>query len=1094
MAYLERLRGVLMKPVDSEVSFPKLEERILKFWEEAKIFEKSMSSDLPRVSGRTPAPRKSYVFYDGPPFATGLPHYGHLLAGTIKDAVGRFFTMKGCQVDRRFGWDCHGLPVEFEIQKALNLHGSKAIEEFGIGAFNEECRKIVLRYTKEWEHFVRRSGRWVDMSRQYRTMDLNFMESVWWALKRLWDRGLVYESVKSVAYSWAASTPLSNFEANLNYQMTQDPAVTCRLKILGDPASRLSIDLGGLPLNAWIWTTTPWTLPSNMALAVNPQLSYSLIKTDSEVAIVAQGLVQKFFGPEGEVAKEFTELKVVKGEALIGLEYEPFFSFFEDKRADNAFRIYSGEFVSDQDGTGIVHCASFGEDDVILFKANNIPIVDPLDADGKFLPPVTDFLGLNFKESDPKVIQELKRSGKLVLHRTIEHSYPFCYRTNTPLLYRAIPTWFVNVEKIRDELVQVNKTVHWVPEHIRDGRFGKWLEGAKDWAISRNRYWGTPVPIWKCDRTGEMLCIGSVEELEKLSGRKVDDLHRHYIDDLTWPSAAGGTMRRVPHVLDCWFESGSMPYAQVHYPFENKEFFEKNFPADFIGEGLDQTRGWFYTLMVLSAALFGRPAFRNVIVNGIVLAEDGKKMSKSLKNYPPPDEVMNEFGADAMRLYLLASAASRGEEIRFSKNGVRDVVRQNLLPLWNAYNFLVTYARVDGWTPKDGSKEPSPNLLDRWIISKVSSLSQEVDKALSFYHLYGAAPGILDFIDQLTNWYIRLNRRRFWAGNTAEERQDKNHAYSTLHFALLTFTRVLAPLAPFISDEIFRNLSAGVEGLEFESVHLAPFPEPGEFHGHAIDPELERAMELFEEVILLGRSLRNDNKLPIRQPLQKITVIHPDKNLIAGISRLEGYIRDELNLKEVEFSTDEAGRVQLKAQLNTKTLGKTLGPKLGSDGMKRLRVAIESLSTEALHEVEAGGIVVCEGIELRAADMLIRREVKGGDAAASSGQITVLLETTLTPELRLEGLAREFVNRVQKMRKDAGFEVTDRIAIRYMSADNRIDYAVTEHRHYIMGETLAIDIESSTSELEMKREAEFLAIQEIDSKTVVVSIKRTLQS
>lgn len=1083
-----------MKQVESEVSFPKLEEQILRFWEESAIFEKSMSPDLSRVSGEQATSRKSYVFYDGPPFATGLPHYGHLLAGTIKDAVGRFFTMKGYQVDRRFGWDCHGLPVEFEIQKALNLYGSKAIEEFGIGAFNEECRKIVLRYTKEWEHFVLRSGRWADMSRQYRTMDLDFMESVWWALKRLWERGLVYESVKSVAYSWAANTPLSNFEANLNYQMTQDPAVTCRLKILGDAATRLSIDTAGLSINAYIWTTTPWTLPSNMALAVNPELDYSLIKTDKEIAVVASALVSKFFGEEGEVAASFTELRVVKGRELLGLEYEPFFPYFEDKRVENAFRIYPGEFVSAEEGTGIVHCASFGEDDVILFKANNIPIIDPLDADGKFVAPVTDFLGLNFKESDSKVVQELKRSGKLVLHKTIEHSYPFCYRTNTPLLYRAIPTWFVNVEKIREELVQVNKTVHWVPEHIRDGRFGKWLEGAKDWAISRNRYWGTPVPIWKCDRSDEMVCIGSVEELEKLSGHKVEDLHRHYIDDLTWPSAAGGTMRRVPHVLDCWFESGSMPYAQVHYPFENKEFFEKNFPADFIGEGLDQTRGWFYTLMVLSTALFGRPAFRNVIVNGIVLAEDGKKMSKSLKNYPPPDEVMNEFGADAMRLYLLASAASRGEEIRFSKTGVKDVVRQNLLPLWNAYNFLVTYARVDGWTPKDAAKDPSPNLLDRWIVSKVSSLTQEVDKALSFYHLYSAAPCILDFIDQLTNWYIRLNRRRFWAGNTTEERQDKNHAYTTLHRVLLTFTRVLAPLAPFVSDEIFKNLSKGVEGLEFESVHLAPFPELSEFHGHAVDPALERAMELFEEVILLGRSLRNEQKLPIRQPLQRLTVIHPDRKLIDGVAQLERYIRDELNLKEVEFSTDETERVQLKAQLNTKTLGKTLGPKLGSDGMKRLRATIDSLSTEELHRVEAGGKVSCEGIELGLQDLLIRREVKGGDAAASSGQITVVLDTTITPELRLEGLAREFVNRVQKMRKDAGFEVTDRISIRYMSADTRVDYAISENKSYIMGETLAIELEPSSSELEMKREADFLAMQEIDSKTVVVAIKRTLQS
>jgi len=1083
-----------MKQVDSEVSFPKLEEEILQFWKENKIFEKSMDPKLKTGSGEE---RKSYVFYDGPPFATGLPHYGHLLAGTIKDAVGRFFTMKGHTVDRRFGWDCHGLPVEFEIQKSLNLHGSKAIEEFGIGNFNEECRKVVLRFTNEWVAFVERSGRWADMSRQYRTMDTDFMESVWWAVKRLWDRGLIYDSVKLVPYSWAATTPLSNFEANLNYKMTQDPEVTCRAKVISNIAAKFSLP-ENLPINIYVWTTTPWTLPSNLALAVNPELDYSFIKNGEEIAVVASDLAPKFFGEKGEVSSTLEELKKVKGSELVGFEYEPFFSFFESKRKQNAFQIYAADFVSAEDGTGVVHCASFGEDDVNLFKAKGIPIVDPLDADAKFTAEVPEFQGLNFKEADPKIIQALKRAGKLVIHKTLEHSYPFCYRTDTPLLYRTIPTWFVKVEQIREELMEVNKTIHWVPEHLRDGRFGKWLEGARDWAISRNRYWGTPIPIWECDKTGKKICVGSVEELQQLSGRKVDDLHRHFIDDITWPSEDGGTMRRVSQILDCWFESGAMPYAQVHYPFEGKEKFERNFPADFIAEGLDQTRGWFYTLMVLSTALFGRPAFRNVIVNGIVLAEDGKKMSKSLKNYPPPDEVMNEFGADAMRLYLLSSAASRGEEIRFSKAGVKDVVRQNLLPLWNAYNFLVTYARVDGWTPSQALGTPSANLLDKWILSKVGSLIQDVDKALSFYHLYSAAPAILDFVDQLTNWYIRLNRRRFWAGNTASEREDKNHAYTTLHSVLLSFVRVLAPLAPFVSDEIFRNLREGVKGLDAESVHLAPFPALDEIQGLEIDPGLETAMELFEEVILLGRSLRNDRKLPIRQPLPRLTIIHPNALLIERLSELSPYIRDELNLKLVEFSCDESEFVELKAQLNTKTLGKTLGPKLGSEGMRKLRTAVESLSTEALHGLEAGGRVACEGIELTAADVVIRRDVKGGSAealaAASSGQITVVLDTNLTQELRLEGLSREFVNRVQKMRKDADFEVTDRISIRYMSADAKLGFAISENSAYIMAETLGVELEAVSAESEIREGSETLAIQEIDGKSIVVALKRLLQS
>lgn len=1085
-----------MEQVDVEVSFPKLEERVLQFWREQKIFEKSMDPYLGSQPEEKSVARKSYVFYDGPPFATGLPHYGHLLAGTIKDAVGRFFTMKGFKVDRRFGWDCHGLPVEFEIQKVLNLYGAKAIEEFGIGAFNEECRKIVLRYTKEWERFVERSGRWADMSRQYRTMDREFMESVWWVVKRLWDRGLIYESVKSVAYSWAANTTLSNFEANLNYKVVQDPAVTCRAKILGDIGSKFGL-LKGVPVNAYIWTTTPWTLPSNLALAVNPELEYSFIenRTGNEIALLASDLVGSYFHEKSDVSSEWTELKRVKGKELLGFEYEPFFPYLESNRANKAFRIYPGDFVTAADGAGIVHCASFGEDDVILFKANDIPIVDPLDDDGKFTSEIPEFEGMNFKEADPKIIQSLKKTGKLVRQRTIEHSYPFCYRTDTPLIYRTIPTWFVKVESLTGELVEVNKTIHWVPEHLRDGRFGKWLEGARDWAISRNRYWGTPIPVWRCDKTQEIQCVGSVEELEKLSGRKIDDLHRHYIDDITWQSPAGGTMRRIPHVLDCWFESGSMPYAQVHYPFEGKEAFEKNFPADFIGEGIDQTRGWFYTLMVLSTALFGRPAFRNVIVNGIVLAEDGKKMSKSLKNYPPPDEVMDEFGADAMRLYLLSSVACRGEEIRFSKNGVKDVVRQTLLPLWNAYNFLVTYARVDGWSPEQAKKEPSPNLLDKWILSKVGSLIQGVDSALSFYHLYSAAPAILDFVDQLTNWYIRLNRRRFWAGNSAEERADKGHAYSTLHRSLLAFVRVLAPLAPFVSEEIFQNLKRGLKELDFESVHLTPFPTLDEFQGLAIDSGLETAMELFEEVILLGRSLRNDKKLPIRQPLGKIVIIHPDKEIVRRMSELESYIRDELNIKQVEFSTDETGIVELKAQLNTKNVGKTLGPKLGSEGMKKLRTTVESLSNAQLLDIEAGKSVSCEGIELTFNELIIRREVKGGgDAAASSGQITVVLDTNLTPELRLEGLAREFVNRVQKMRKDADFEVTDRIFIRYMSADSKIAFAIGENKTYIMAETLGVELEAASDEKMMKEGAEALAVQEIDGKSVVVSLRRLLQA
>ena len=724
-----------LKPVSTQVNFPDLEERIIEYWRESNAFQRSMDPHAPTEDGRTDA-RPSYVFYDGPPFATGLPHYGHLLAGTIKDVIGRFFTMKGYHVDRRFGWDCHGVPVEFEIQKKLQLGGAAEVKEFGIAAFNEECRAIVQRYTAEWKEFVERSGRWVDFDRQYRTMDIDYMESIWWVLKSLWERGLVYEGAKCIAYSPGISTPLSNFEANLNYKTVQDPAITLRAKLrdtLADVVGDDIPDTAGIPLYVYIWTTTPWTIPSNMAMAVGPAISYAVVRvSEDEIAIVARERAEAIFPElisEDDVSAIIAE---IPGERLVSREYIPFFPYFESEREQGAFRIYSGEsFVSADEGTGIVHLASFGEDDLSVFLEHGITIVDPLDEDGKFDDTIPELSGLGFKEADSKIIANLKNDGALVEHKTIEHSYPFCWRTDTPLFYRSISSWFVKVETIRDVLLQNNSQINWVPLHVKDGRFGKWLEGARDWAISRNRFWGTPIPIWKCDTCEHIDCIGSVEELSHKTGVQITDLHSHHIDQLTYQCPeCGGVMRRIPQVLDCWFESGAMPYAQAHYPFENKEQFEENFPADFIAEGLDQTRGWFYTLLVLSTALFGRPAFRNVVVNGIVLAEDGRKMSKSLKNYPPPDDVMNEFGADALRLYLLSSAATRAEELRFNKDGVVQVVRQTLLPLWNAYNFLVTYALVDEWVPGENSLENSSNLLDRWIISKVSSLVTSVDSAL----------------------------------------------------------------------------------------------------------------------------------------------------------------------------------------------------------------------------------------------------------------------------------------------------------------------------------------------------------------------------
>jgi len=1098
-----------MKPVTTDISFPKLEQNILAYWKQNSVFERSMDPSRPASAKTGAGERKSYIFYDGPPFATGLPHYGHLLAGTIKDVIGRFFTMKGLHVDRRFGWDCHGVPIEFEIQKSLNLHGAKAIREFGIGKFNEECRKIVLRYTKEWRLFVERSGRWVDFSREYRTMDPDFMESIWWVMQSLWNRGLMYEGLKCVPYSCGMNTPLSNFEANLNYKNVQDPAVTVRAKLREGAADQLGIDLpSGTPLCCYIWTTTPWTLPSNMGIAVGPEIPYVAVhalKTD-EVAIVAASVAAALFPVlNGKVDEDEPGAKIIAefpGSKLVGLEYEQFFPYFEAEREHNAFRIYPGEFVTADDGTGLVHLASFGEEDLGIFKKYDINVVDPVDEDGKFTAQVKDFEGVYFKDADSKIIAALKQKGLLVSHKTIEHSYPFCWRTDTPLIYRSVSSWFVRVESIRDLLLHANSGINWVPEHIKDGRFGKWLENTRDWAISRDRFWGTPIPIWQCEKCENQLCLGSRSELEERTGTKVEDLHSHFIDHLTIPcERCDSKMRRIPQVLDCWVESGSMPYAQSHYPFEGKEEFDDNFPADFIAEGLDQTRGWFYTLLVLSTALFGRTAFRNVIVNGIVLAEDGKKMSKSLKNYPPPDEVMDELGADAMRLYLLSSPATRAEDLRFSKEGVRSVIRQTLLPLWNAYNFFVTYALVDGWSPAKIPATPSNNLLDRWILSKAASLVEGVDAALGSYHLYAAAQPILEFVDQLTNWYIRLNRRRFWVGNKPEDLEDKLHAYATLHSALLSFVRVLAPMAPFVSEEIYLNLSKGIEGLDQSSVHLCDFPSPAELNvggESAIDESLEKAMELFEEVILLGRGVRNDKGLKVRQPLSELTVIYPRTEELDGLKRLDAYIREELNVKSVKYSTDEAEFVSLRARLNTRLLGKTLGPKLGRDGMKQLQTFVEGLTSEQLKSVERGETLQFHDLQLTQEEILVDRQVRaesGGSskAAASSGQITIVLDTQLTPELRLEGLAREFVNRVQKLRKDFHFDVTDRIVIRYMTACSKIPLALTDHRSYVMEETLALEMQEVKSEHEMGLAGSSVhlpAAQEIDGKTIIIGLTR----
>ena len=762
----------LFSPVRSDISLPEQEELILKFWDDHKVFEKSLelTSHLP-----------PYSFYDGPPFATGLPHYGHIMAGVLKDIVPRYWTMRGRYVPRRFGWDCHGLPIEHEINKSLKLDNRKQVLEMGIGPYNEACRAIVQRYSEEWKRTVKRVGRWVDMENAYFTMDVSFMQSVWWVFQQLWDKGLIYEGHKVVPYSTGISTSLSNFEANLNYKMTQDPAITVAFRMADEENSFFLA-----------WTTTPWTLPSNLGLAVGETLSYVRIKekVSGKIYILAEALLKNSF----KEASEIEVLEIFTGKDLIGKRYQPVFDYFKDLSAEGAFRVIHSDHVTVESGTGIVHMApAFGEEDYYACAKAGIPFVNPVDDDGMFTSEIPDFQGRRVKEADRDLIHAIKQRGFLFKHETITHSYPFCWRTDTPLIYRAVSSWFVAVEKVKDSILKNNATTHWVPEHLRDGRFGRWLENARDWAISRNRFWGTPLPIWR-NAEGETICIGSKAELEKLSGISVTDLHMDVIDSIKIPSPTGKSpLERTGGVLDCWFESGSMPYAQMGYPESQTELFNKTFPADFIAEGIDQTRGWFYTLMVIGSALFDKAPFKNVVVNGLILAEDGKKMSKSLRNYPDPHTILNEHGADALRLYLIDSPVVKAQELRFSEVGVKDVTRRILLRWWNAYSFFINYANIDHFEPR-GDAESSPNILDQWLLSRLNTLMDLTQKEMEAYRLYNVVPSLLQFIEELTNTYIRFNRSHFWQEGMPE---DKRFAYETLYEVLFSLSCIMAPFAPF---------------------------------------------------------------------------------------------------------------------------------------------------------------------------------------------------------------------------------------------------------------------------------------------------------
>jgi len=1013
--------------VDSQVSFPAVEERVLAFWREHETFRKSLENRRDR---------EEFVFFDGPPFATGLPHYGHLLAGTIKDVVPRYQTMRGKYVRRTFGWDCHGLPVENEMEKELGISSKSQIEELGVAKFNEACRGIVLRHTGEWEVIVERMGRWVDFANGYRTMDRDYMESIWWVVRQLWDKGLVYEGQKIVPYCPRCATPLSNFEANQGYEDVQDPSICVRFQ------SRRQANLYFLA-----WTTTPWTLPSNLALCVGPAIEYVHIRaTDGNEYILAASRLSCYYD-NPEMLRRFP------GRELIGELYEPLLPYFAELREQGAFRVIAADFVTTDNGTGIVHIApGFGEDDAAAAREYDLPSVCPIDAECRFTAEVPEYAGIAVKQADKAIIRRLKDDGSLVQQSTYQHSYPHCWRCEEPLIYRAVATWFVHVEKLKDRMMAANQKIRWVPEHLKDGRFGKWLENARDWAISRNRYWGCPLPLWRNDQTGEVVCMSSIAELEQLTGRQIPDIHKHFVDELTF-SNGNGTFRRVEEVLDCWFESGSMPYAEHHYPFANQEHVEAHFPADFIAEGLDQTRGWFYSLVVLAAALFDKPPFRNVVVNGLILAEDGRKMSKRLKNYPDPMEVMQSSGADALRLCLLSSQVVRGEDLRFSDRAVREVLRTVILPVWNAYSFFVTYARVDGWQPAAVAAPPPhcENLLDRWMLSRLQATVADVQQAMDNYDLQHAAVRFTAFVDELTNWYIRRSRRRFWK---SQNDVDKDQAYATLHYVLVTFAQIAAPFIPFVTEAIYRNLRTAQMP---ESVHLCDFPRSLDNYR---DEQLEQRMAQTITAVSLGRYLRtqNDGRVRrVRQPLAEAVLVSADAAVRQNLHAMQDVIGEELNVKTVIIGGDEEELVELSAKANFKTLGQRLGKR-----MKEAAQLLESLELEQIQRLRQGQTLDMqfadgEVFAITLDDVMVKRTEKPGLAVANEGAVTVALDTRLTPALLQEGWAREIVNRIQTIRKELDLQVDARIMVSY-DLPVEMAAAVEVYRDYIQNETLAVQL------------------------------------
>lgn len=1033
--------------VDPKQSLPEIEQKQLAYWKKNHIFDRSVKAR---------EGQKKFVFFDGPPFANGLPHYGHILANSLKDAVTRYFTMRGFHTPRVNGWDCHGLPVEYEIEKKLELGGRKDIEEMGVENFNNKCRESVFTYTQQWEELLERIGRWVDTENGYATLNTNYMESIWWVFKQIWDKGLIYQGRRSMHICPRCVTSLSNFEVSQGYQDVTDLSVVAKFQSKKDPNTYFLA-----------WTTTPWTLPGNAALAVGKDIDYVKVTQDGQSYILAKELVEKHFELDGLIIEE-----EFKGKDLIGHRYEPVFDTYlnsKEEGIEKAWQVLAADFVSTESGTGIVHIAGgYGEDDMNLVLKHGLPIFQHVAMDGTFKAEVTEFASKFVKGQDHNIADFLEQKGLLFKKENYRHSYPHCWRCDTPLLNFATEAWYIEVTKIKEQLIENNKKIHWQPSHIQEGRFGKWLENVRDWNVSRNRFWGCPLPIWNCEDCNEFVCIGSLEELQERGGElpKRDgkiDLHKPYIDDvkLKCPSCKQ-QISRIPEVLDCWFESGSMPYAQLHYPFENKNEFEKNFPAQFIAEGLDQTRGWFYTLHVLSTILFGKPAFQNVIVNGILLSAEGEKLSKRKKNYPDPTELFNTKGVDTTRLFLYSSTAPQAQDVRFSEQHVDDLLKKFTLTLWNSYSFFVTYANIDGFKPKKAYHSRPSHKLDQWILSELNQLTETMTQEMEAYNLTQATRPLIEFVDQLSNWYVRRSRRRFWK---SENDTDKEEAYQTLWTVLVQLSQLMAPFMPFLSDEIYQNLTGE------DSVHLSDWPEVKK---DWIDPDLNQEIETARVIVNLGHAIRAKAKIKVRQPLSELRLGLPESVSAEVIHLQEDVLLEELNVKILKILKDPGEIAEYSAMPDAKKLG----PKYG----KAVQKIIQDVKAGHFELLETGQVQVGE-FTLEPDEIELGFVGKDGALVESKDGLVVSLDIELSQELVFEGIARDVIRHTQDLRKEAGYKVSDRIYLIILSEAENED-AVTHFADLIKTETLAEELQQG-GELESDLEKSF----EINGKQVRIGVK-----